>query len=59
LYIDLHLFHLDMLAQQAWRLVQDPDTLCARLLRAKYWLEGNLVEVVEKPGISYTEKYSI
>jgi hypothetical protein len=48
-----------MLAQQAWRLVQDPDTLCARLLRAKYWLEGNLVEVVEKPGISYTEKYSI
>ena len=43
-----------MLARQSWRLAQQPDSLCARLLKAKYWPEGNLWDVREGPGISYT-----
>lgn len=35
-YKDLHLFNLAMLARQGWRLVQNPDSLCAQILRAKY-----------------------
>ena len=33
---DLHLFNLAMLARQGWRLIQDPDSLCGQILRAKY-----------------------
>jgi len=29
-YRDLHLFNLAMLARQAWRIVQNPDSLCGR-----------------------------
>ncbi|RLN04844.1 hypothetical protein C2845_PM13G09270 [Panicum miliaceum] len=29
-----------MLAKQAWRLVQNPSSLCARVLRAKYYPDG-------------------
>ena len=34
---DLHAFNLAMLAKQCWRLISNPDTLCARVLRAKYY----------------------
>jgi len=53
-YRDLHMFNLAMLARQAWRLIQSPDSLCARLLRAKYWPDGDLFAAKEGPGISYT-----
>lgn len=43
-----------MLARQAWRLIQSPESLCARLLRAKYWPTGDLFAAKEGPGISYT-----
>jgi len=42
-YRDLHLFNLAMLARQAWRLVMDPNSLCARLLMAKYCPDGDLM----------------
>lgn len=53
-YRDLHLFNLAMLARQCWRLIQNPESLTARLLKAKYWPDGNLWAAVEGPGISYT-----
>jgi hypothetical protein len=43
-----------MLARQAWRLLQWPDSLCARLLQAKYFPSGNMMTAKEGPGISYT-----
>jgi len=43
-----------MLARQAWRVIQDPDSLCERLLKAKYWPDGHILEAVEKPCISYS-----
>ncbi|EEE56785.1 hypothetical protein OsJ_06364 [Oryza sativa Japonica Group] len=51
-YRDLHLFNLGMLARQAWQLLSNPESLCAWVLRAKYFHEGKLLEV--GPGISYS-----
>lgn len=53
-YRDLHLFNLAMLARQGWRLLMNPDSLCAQVLRAKYYQNGELLKVVEKKGISYS-----
>ena len=53
-YRDLHLFNLAMLARQAWRIVMNPDSLCARLLMAKYCPDGDLMKVREGPGTSYS-----
>ena len=41
---DLRLFNQALLARQAWRLIQFPDSLCARLLKAKYFPRCNLVD---------------
>lgn len=52
-YRDLHLFNLAMLARQGWRLLAFPDSLCAQVLRVKYYPDGKLMNAVEGPGISY------
>jgi hypothetical protein len=41
---DLRVFNQALLARQAWRLIQKPDSLCARLLRAKYYPSSNLLD---------------
>lgn len=46
---DLHAFNLAMLARQGWRLLTQPDSLCA-----KYFPTGKLLEATVKGGISYT-----
>jgi hypothetical protein len=53
-YRDLHLFNLAMLAWQGWRIMQNPDSLCAHLLRAKYCTNNSSLQAKEGPGISYT-----
>ena len=57
---DMHIFNQALLAKQAWRLVQRPDCLYARVLKAKYFPKGNLLDTVftsdESPvwqGIEY------
>ena len=51
---DLDIFNLAMLARQGWRLLQDPESLCGRVLRAKYFPDGKLLGAVPAPGISYS-----
>lgn len=51
---DLQLFNLSMLARQGWRLLMNPESPCAQVLQAKYFPDGELLKVLEKPGISYS-----
>jgi hypothetical protein len=53
-YRDLHIFNLAMLARQGWRILQNPDSLCAQILCAEYGVNGSLMEAKEKAGISYS-----
>jgi hypothetical protein len=41
---DLRIFNQALLARQAWRLLKFPNSLCARLLKAKYYPSGNLLD---------------
>jgi hypothetical protein len=43
---DLCKFNQALLVRQAWRLLQFPDSLCARVLKAKYHPNGELVDTV-------------
>jgi hypothetical protein len=50
----LHYFNLAMLSKQVWRLLSEPELLCARVLRAKYVPGGRLLNATLKSGSSYT-----
>jgi hypothetical protein len=41
---DLRLFNQALLARQAWRILQFPESLCAQVLRAKYYPQGELTD---------------
>lgn len=51
---DLHSFILAMLAKQTWRLISTPDSLCAHVLKAKYYPNCNLLKAGPKKGSSFT-----
>lgn len=51
---DLYAFNMAMLARQGWRLITQNNSLCARVLRAKYFPSSNVLEARAKKGISYT-----
>ena len=50
---DLHLFNLSMLAKQVWRLIQAPESLCAWVLRAVYFPDGDILNATPTKGCSY------
>lgn len=41
---ELELFNDAMLGKQAWRLLVNPESLCARVLRGRYYHDGNFLE---------------
>jgi hypothetical protein len=43
-----------MLAKQIWRLLCEPDSLCARVLKARYYPDDKLLKARMKSGSSYT-----
>lgn len=43
---DVRLFSKALLARQAWRLIEFLDSLCARVLKAKYYPNGELLDTV-------------
>lgn len=50
---NLHHFNIAMLARQAWRLLKNPDALCARVLSAKYYPDGQILNAKPVRGMSY------
>jgi len=46
------MFNQALLAKQAWRLLLYPNSLCAKLLKAKYYPFGNLLDT------SFPQNYS-
>lgn len=51
---ELHIFILAMLTRQGWRLLQEPDTLCAQVLKARYYPDCLVPDAVAKTEMSYT-----
>jgi hypothetical protein len=51
---DLRIFNQALLARQAWRLIQFPDSLCARLLKTRYFPRGCLVDTAFSSNASFT-----
>lgn len=51
---DIHRFNLALLAKQAWRLLDHPESFCASILRPKYFPDGNLLNSQLKKGASFT-----
>ena len=51
---NLQYFNLAMLARQAWRILQNPHSLCSQVLAARYFPNGSIPEAIPHAGISYT-----
>ena len=51
---DLPLFNEAMLGKQGWRLITRPDSLCARVLKGKYYPNGDFLSATRKKKSSET-----
>ena len=51
---DLRLFNQALLAKQAWRLVVNPESLCARVIKAKYYPQGHILDTAFPQSASLT-----
>jgi hypothetical protein len=50
---DIYAFNIAMLMKQAWHLWCNPDSLCAQVLKAKYYANSEVLEAKPKAGMSY------
>ncbi|XP_050233595.1 uncharacterized mitochondrial protein AtMg00310-like [Mercurialis annua] len=50
---NLRAFNQAMLAKQAWRLIQNPNSLCAKFLKAKYHPQSDFRNVSLRRGSSF------
>lgn len=54
---DLRLFHQALLAKQAWRLLVNLDSLYAKVMKAKYYPQGHLLDTVFLQSTFVTWQY--
>ncbi|KAA3463997.1 Cyclopropane-fatty-acyl-phospholipid synthase [Gossypium australe] len=52
---NLRLFNITLLGRQVWRLINNNDNLCYRVLCSKYFSDGDVLhlKVVDKPCFSW------
>ncbi|KAL0011421.1 hypothetical protein SO802_006529 [Lithocarpus litseifolius] len=51
---NLQAFNLAMLTKQGWRLLSNPDSLCAKVLKARYYPNGDVLNSKVGSNPSYT-----
>jgi hypothetical protein len=51
---DFHSFNLAMLAKQIWRMINEPESLCGKVLRANYYPHGDILKAGPKTSSSFT-----
>jgi hypothetical protein len=51
---DPKVFNQDLLAKQAWRILQYPSSLCARVLKTRYFKEGSIMNATCPSRGSFT-----
>lgn len=56
---DLLLMNQAMLARQAWRLLAFPDSLCARILKTKYYPNSKLLDCAPASDSSQTVEHGL
>lgn len=48
------MFNEAMLAKQCWRIIHNPESLLARILKARYFKNGTLLSAIDDYNPSYT-----
>ena len=51
---DPEAFNQALLAKQAWRILQTPSSLCAQVIKARYFPEGSIMSATCPSGGSFT-----
>jgi hypothetical protein len=51
---DIHMLSMAMLPKQRWRLIHNPDSLCAKVLKAKYFSKGDILKAKPSSDMSCT-----
>lgn len=50
---DFELLNQAMLAKQGWRLITEPESLCAKVLKGKYYHDQDFMSAKNKRGSSH------
>lgn len=50
---DLYTFNLAMLGKQGWRLLTNPNSLCAKVMKARYYPNSSVLQAEYDNGILY------
>lgn len=45
---------MSMLPRQAWRMLKTPESLCARVLKARYFPQTSILDAKPAAGMSYS-----
>lgn len=53
---DLEIFNQALLSKQVWRIMQHPNCLMARIIRARYFPDGDILKATLKKKASYAWK---